>query len=230
MKAELFSNLDEVGMSEWDDRKEKKVIVPATMNGQTRVHRASRRVRHISIITCIAAAGESLTRSIMTSRDSDAIRKGLMNRCVRPGVDFVLRHRSKPHVNSRLFLEYINTIFVLYLNELWNWEELEACETVLLMDDCSPHMSNHVVRVLTRIRVRIITFTTHTSHIFQMLDVVLFSALKKHVTGLETLNEEQSAAAFLPKVHHDFKQIMIKVNIWEVFAAIAFTYDIKQNL
>jgi hypothetical protein len=42
-----------------------------------------------------------------------------------------------------------------------------------------------------------------------MFDVVLFSTLKKHATGLETLDEEQSAAAFLLKVYHDFKQIII---------------------
>jgi hypothetical protein len=29
MKADLVFNLDEVGMSDWEDRKDKKVIVPA---------------------------------------------------------------------------------------------------------------------------------------------------------------------------------------------------------
>jgi hypothetical protein len=45
-----------------------------------------------------------------------------------------------------------------------------------------------------------------------MLNVVLFGALKKHATGLKSLDEEQSAAAFLLKVYHDFKQTMIEVN------------------
>jgi hypothetical protein len=43
------------------------------------------------------------------------------------------------------------------------------------------------------------------------------------------LDEEQPAAAFLLKFYHDFKQTMIEVNIWGTFAAIEFTYDIKQN-
>jgi hypothetical protein len=46
-----------------------------------------------------------------------------------------------------------------------------------------------------------------------MLDVMLFNALKKHATGLETLDEEQPAAAFLLKVYHDFKQTMVEINI-----------------
>jgi hypothetical protein len=45
-----------------------------------------------------------------------------------------------------------------------------------------------------------------------MLDVVIFGALMKHATGLETLDDEQSAAAFLLKVYHNFKQTIIEVN------------------
>jgi hypothetical protein len=66
MKIELVFNFDEIGMSEWEDRKERKVIVPATMDGPTIYHRASRSVRHISIMTCITAAGEYLTPYIVT--------------------------------------------------------------------------------------------------------------------------------------------------------------------
>jgi hypothetical protein len=92
MKAELDFNLDEVGMSEWEDRKVMKVIVPTTMDGQTIHHRASRSIRHISIITYISAAGESLMPDIVTSQDSDAIRKRLMIHGVRLGVNCILRH------------------------------------------------------------------------------------------------------------------------------------------
>jgi hypothetical protein len=131
IKAELMFNLNEVGMSEWEDHQEKKVIARATMDGQTIHHRASRSVRHISIITCITAAGESLKPDIVTSQDSDAIRKRLMSRGVRLSVDFVLRHRSKPYVSEKHFLEYINTNFVPYLNGVRDSEELEACEAML---------------------------------------------------------------------------------------------------
>jgi hypothetical protein len=67
MKAELVFNLDEVGLSEWEDRKDKRVIVPMKMDSQTIHHRASRNVKHISIITCITAGGESLTPYIVAS-------------------------------------------------------------------------------------------------------------------------------------------------------------------
>jgi hypothetical protein len=66
-------------------------------------------------------------------------------------------------------------------------------------------MSDDIVALLTRVRVRIMTCAISTTHIFQMLGDMLFGALKKHATGLETLDEEESAAAFLLKVYHDFK-------------------------
>jgi hypothetical protein len=91
MKIELVFNLDGVVVSGWENRKDKKVIVSNTIAGQTIYHCASRNVKHISIITCIIAAGESLTPHIVTSQDSESFHRRLVNRGVRLGVDFVLR-------------------------------------------------------------------------------------------------------------------------------------------
>jgi hypothetical protein len=76
-----------------------------------------------------------------------------MSHGIRLGVHFVLRQRLKLYVNGKFLLEYVNTIFVPYLNELRDSEEFKACEAVLLMDNCSPHMSDDVVAILTRVRV-----------------------------------------------------------------------------
>jgi hypothetical protein len=55
--AELVLNLDEVGISDWEDRKGKKVAVPPAMLGQTIHHGVARNVKHISVIACKLAAG-----------------------------------------------------------------------------------------------------------------------------------------------------------------------------
>jgi hypothetical protein len=200
MKAELVFNLDKVGMSDWEDRKDKKVVVPTALDGQTIHHRVSRNVRHISIIGCISAGEESLTPYVVTSQDSERVRERLKSRGVRLGVDFVLRHRSKPYVKGKLLLEYISIIFIYCLIEPRESEEFAECEALLLMDNCSPHMEEAVIALLTGARVRVVTFAPHTTQIFQVLDVVLFSALKKYDTSLTMLDEEQSATAFLVKV------------------------------
>jgi hypothetical protein len=91
MKAELIFNFDEVGRSEWEYRKKRKVIVSKTMVVQTIHHRASQSLKHISIITDITAGGESLTPYIMTSQDFKPLHRRLMRHAIRIGVDFVLR-------------------------------------------------------------------------------------------------------------------------------------------
>jgi hypothetical protein len=88
-------------------------------------------------------------------------------------------------------------------------------------------MGDAIIAVLTRERVRAITFAVHATHIFQMLNVVLmlFGALKKHAPDLSTLDEEQPAAAFIIKVSHDFRKTMVEVNIWGAFSSIGFTHS-----
>jgi hypothetical protein len=101
------------------------------------------------------------------------------------------------------------------------------------MDNCSSHTSDDAITVLTRERMKIITLAPHTTLIFQMLDVVLFGALKKHAMDLTTLEKEQTTPAFIIKIYqfyHDFKQTIIEINIWRAFRAIGFTHDIDQIL
>jgi hypothetical protein len=229
MKAELVFNLDEIGVSEWEDRNDKKVIIPRVLSGQMIYHRASRNLKLISAITCMSAAGESPTPYIVTSQDSESLRRKLMIRGVRLDVDLALRRQSKSYVNAFLFLEYVNKIFIPYLNELRESEQMNACEAVLLMDNCSPHVSDNVIAVLTNARVRVITFAPHTTHVFHTLNVVLFGALETRASGLEMWNEESRTVAFIIKLYHDFKQTMVEVNIWGTFSAIEFCYDITQN-
>jgi hypothetical protein len=213
MKAESVFNLDEVEMLEWENRKPRKVIVPKTIAGETVHHCVLRGVKYISIIACITAAGESLMPDIVTSQDFESLRKRLMHQGVRIGVDLTLKQQSKPYLGANVFLEYMNIIFVPCLTELRGTKEFETRRVVLFMNNCSSHTSDDIITIVTRKRVKMFTFAPHTTHIFQMLDVVLFWALKKYATGRTMLDEEQMTVAFIIKVYHDFKQMMIEVNI-----------------
>jgi hypothetical protein len=154
----LVFNLDEVGISEWEDRKDKRVIVSKTIDGRTIHHRVSRNVKYISTVTYISAGEESLTPYLIISQNSKLFRKKLIHHGVRLGFDFVLRQRLKSYVNSTLLLKYINNIYVPYLNKLQKTEEFKAYEAVLLIDNCSSHMSDDILAILTRERVRIVIF------------------------------------------------------------------------
>jgi hypothetical protein len=90
-------------------------------------------------------------------------------------------------------------------------------------------MSDDVIAVLTNTRVRVIAFAPHTTYVFQMLDAVLFDALKKSASGLKMVNEASGTVAFILKLYHDFKQTIVEVNTSGAFSAIGFTHDITQD-
>jgi hypothetical protein len=101
---------------------------------------------------------------------------------------FCLAAPTEAIPQSQTFFEYVDTVFVPHLNELRGSAEFRECEAVLLMDNCSPHIADEIVALLTSLQVRIITFAPHTTHIFHVLDVVLFHALKKRDKGLKDLD------------------------------------------
>jgi hypothetical protein len=81
--AEPVFNLDEVVVSDLEDRKTRKVVVPATMEGQTIHHGISRNVKYISVIACVLAVGESLPTYIVTSQNSSPVQEQLRKHGVR---------------------------------------------------------------------------------------------------------------------------------------------------
>jgi hypothetical protein len=144
--AGLVFNLDEHGISDWEDRKTKTktVIVPATMCGQTIHREISRTVKHVSVIACVSAAGESFTPSIITSQASTSVKERLKKEGVRFRTDFVLRSNPSPSINAEIFLDYILTVFFPNLVELRTLDGFAEETGVLLMDNCpSQIMSYH---------------------------------------------------------------------------------------
>jgi hypothetical protein len=64
--SELVFNLDELDSADWADRKVKKVIVPADVRNEDVYHAVSRRHRHVTLLTCVSAAGHALPPMLIT--------------------------------------------------------------------------------------------------------------------------------------------------------------------
>jgi hypothetical protein len=120
--TELVFNLDEVRTSQSEDRRLTNVIVPLSARGQRIHHTMNRELKHVSLIACVSAAGESLTPYIVTSQDSRTVRERLKKHRVRFGTDFILRHRAKSYINAGMSAEYIRMVFIPNLNELRHLE------------------------------------------------------------------------------------------------------------
>jgi hypothetical protein len=63
--SELVFNLDEVGFSDWEDRKPRTVIVPPSVSPDDVYHPVSRKYRHSTLLACVSAAGDALTPMII---------------------------------------------------------------------------------------------------------------------------------------------------------------------
>jgi hypothetical protein len=74
----------------------------------------------------------------------------------------------------------IRTVFLPNLVELCVLDEFAEEMAVLLMDNLSSHITSGMIGLLTEGRLRITTFAPHTTQIFQVFDMALVVALKKH--------------------------------------------------
>jgi hypothetical protein len=227
--TELVFNLDEVGISDWEDRKTRKVIVPQTMKAQTIHHKINRSLKHVSVIACVSAAGESLTPYIVTSQDSPVVREQLKKRGVRCGTDVILKCHSKPYINSEIFEQYLRTVFLPNLNELRALEQFGDEEAVLMMDNCPSHVTDVILTLLRDAKVRVITWPPHTTQIFQQLDISLFGVLKQRGQYKLPFDDDQSTADFLFRRYRTFKQTMVEVNIWGAFHEAGFEFDVRHE-
>jgi hypothetical protein len=146
--AELVFNLDEIRISEWEDRVERRVIVPTTMRGETIFHGVHRNLKHISVVLCISAAGEHMSPFLVSSQATSAVETKLKQAGFRMRVDLFLKRRSKPYMSSELFTGYISTVLLPYIEELRSNCEFADREGVLLMANCSVHTRAQTLRQL----------------------------------------------------------------------------------
>jgi hypothetical protein len=58
--ADFVFDLDEIGIREWEDRVERKVIIPSAMREQKIFHGIHRGLKYISMITCMSAGGDHM--------------------------------------------------------------------------------------------------------------------------------------------------------------------------
>jgi hypothetical protein len=79
----LVFHLDEVGVSEWEDRKSKKAVVSTAMSSQKIHHGVNRTLKHIMVMTCVAASGKHVIPYIIRSQGSDDLREieSFLNEC-----------------------------------------------------------------------------------------------------------------------------------------------------
>jgi hypothetical protein len=175
---DLVFNLDEVEVAEWENHKSKQVVFPSATSSQTIHHEVNQNLKHITVITYIAASGQYIISYIIMLQESDGLREALRTKGIAFGRHLILKKNQKPYVNNKSFAEYIKSTFRPRTTRIHAGMGIEQENAVLLLDNCPSYLISDVRDLLSTVRVRVVAFVPHTTQIFQLLDLTLFGTLK----------------------------------------------------
>jgi hypothetical protein len=96
-----------------------------------------------------------MTPFIIGSQVNESVERLLKRQGFRFGVDFIIRKRNKPYMNSQLFSEYISTVPLPGIDELRTTDEFGDKEAVLPMDNCCLHGEAETRQMLADHRVKV---------------------------------------------------------------------------
>jgi hypothetical protein len=137
----------------------------------------------------------------------------------------VLKSHHRPYVNAGIFLAYIRTILLPYIDSLRRLAVFTKEVAALLMDDCSADVSDAATRVLTEARVRVITFAPHITQVFQVLVLTLFRVPMGCPRYERPFDGANATVKVIMKVYQDFLQTMARSNVWGIFRAFGFEFE-----
>jgi hypothetical protein len=106
--TELVFNLDEVGISDWEDHETKNVVILPTPRGQMIHHGIFRNVKPISAISCVSTPGKSLVPDRITLQNFASVREQLKRDGVQLGTDFVLKSIRTVVLSNRVELHALD--------------------------------------------------------------------------------------------------------------------------
>jgi hypothetical protein len=121
-------------------------------------------------------------------------------------------------VDAELFNQYIKEIFIPTVAAN---RELPGCANkpaILFCDNCASHCSDEILRELARNEILVPTYTPHTSHLFQVLDVLLFGRLKAFKKYLPKDNNEDREIDHILRISRAYERIITNMMIrasWE---------------
>jgi hypothetical protein len=173
--AELIFNIDETGLSDWEERKEKMVFVPSAHIDSTLHYPINRSVRHQTHMCCISAAGDAyFPLLIAPNRGAQKIFETGIHR----DIDIMMENRKPAYGTAEIFRTYIETVFfpAIAANK-----KLPGCRNkpaILFCGNWACHCSEDILIEFARHGVLVLSYPPHMSNLFQVLDLLLFSRLK----------------------------------------------------
>jgi hypothetical protein len=145
-------NLDEIGVSEWEDRKS-KVMIPMDVKDCLIRYKVPKTLNYLTVLTLVAANGQAYFPVIVTSR---RIPDGVSQSRHRRGKYFLIERNRKPDVDRAIFERFIRRHFIPHIMALKSIPCYSKAEAVLLTDNCSAHVTPEIFRLLDENRIKLL--------------------------------------------------------------------------
>ena len=224
--SELVFNLDEVGISEYEDRRPKKVFVGTNIESTVVHHYVTRKIKHMTLLVCISAAGDALTPLLIVS---EPINDTFWNSGIRPDEDVMIHQRSPPYIDTELFKEYLDSILIPYIKFVREKLNISNSEALVMMDSFSAHCNDRILRLLGKNSIIAFVFPSHTTNLFQSLDLVFFGAFKNIINNLDNEIEEKKLFECIIKILKTYEQTATSFNIRSSFKKAGLDIDYQSS-
>ena len=129
------------------------------------------------MLVCVSCAGDALTPVLILK---NPLPKDFEETGTRLGEDVIIKQRNKPYMDEDLFFEYITTVLIPYIDKLREMEMYSNEKALIMMDSASCHCSQRILTKLDKNNILALVYPSHTSNLFQALDLSFFGALKKN--------------------------------------------------
>jgi hypothetical protein len=153
--AGLIFNIDESGLSDWEERKEKRVLMPSGHIDSTLHYPVNRSLRHHRLICCISAAEDGYYPLLIAPnrRAQTTFETG-----IRRDIDMMMEIREPADGTAKIFRRHAEIVFfpAVVANR-----KLPGCRNkpaILFCDNCACHCSEDMLVEFAPLPIRQIYF------------------------------------------------------------------------
>ena len=175
----MIYNIDETGHADWEERKLKNVIVPEEIDTGNSHYPVDRGIKQVTLLVKVSGGGDAYFPLAVT-KEPELEKKFQLG--IRRDTDWSLHVGNSNYVDKETFCDHIINKFI---PQVLNDRKYCGCDTlpaILFIDNCSSHLDPDLLEILADNLILVITYPSHTSHIFQVLDLLLFGVLKVYKT------------------------------------------------
>ena len=224
--AELIYNIDESGLSDWEERKPKTVLVPTEIDTGDLHYPVNRGIRHVTLVATVSGGGDAFFPLIVTS---DPELERIFDLGVRRDIDLSIHVGNSNYISKEVFNDHIINKFIPQVMNDRKFCGNNNLPAIIFLDNCSSHLDDMLLKILADNLILVISYPSHTSHIFQVLDLLLFGVLKVHKKSIQKNDEISPKIDHLYRIFHAYELSTCSTTIRSSFSRAGFEYYQKNG-